>query len=243
MIMLNKNKSIIILISLCMALFSFNVYYFFIHRSVGLPYYWNKLINDTDEDDILKKTTYQSLVQEYFYLNKRTGDRDVIVFLGDSITKRFNIQEIFSNKHILNRGIFYDTTFGVLNRLEDTVNNLSINKIFIMIGYNDLKFRENHEILNNISLIISRVKANKVFVQSLLPVDSNRKKTNKRIRKLNHEIKLIVESKGLKYIDLYSEFVDKKGGINPNYTFDGTHPNFIGYMVWFSMINPFISEI
>jgi len=176
-------------------LFSFNIYYFFIRRSVGPLFYFEKLFQSYGFA-VLELPIYQDLRQEYAVLNNNYKNKEVIVFLGDSITKRFNLKELHDNKSIINRGIFSDTTFGVLERLEDNINNLNIIKLFIMIGYNDLRLRDNQEILNNISDILSKAKAKIIFFQSLLPVDIERKKLNKRIVYINEKIKLLTKKPG-----------------------------------------------
>jgi len=70
---------------------------------------------------------YQDLSEEYFYLNKNYDNKKVIVFLGDSITKRFNSDEYFKGTLVLNRGIPFDTTYGVLvqRKLENSTFQLS----------------------------------------------------------------------------------------------------------------------
>lgn len=164
---------------LVIALLSFDFYYFFIRRGVGSGYYIKKIIYP--DDTILDSKTYQDLSEEYYVLNKNYGKKEVIVFLGDSITKRFNLEEYFPDLSVLNRGIFNDTSLGVINRLEININNLNIEKIFLMIGYNDLEFRMNTNIIENISNILSKTKSRKIYVQSLLPVNANRKEVNIRI--------------------------------------------------------------
>lgn len=222
-------------------LFLFNCYYFFIRREVGPLFYFKKLFQ-SNGFTVLELPIYLDLRQEYAILNNNYRNEEVIVFLGDSITKRFNLRELYGNKSILNRGIFSDTTFGVLERLEDNINNLNIKKLFIMIGYNDLRLRDNQEILNNISNILSKAKADRLFFQSLLPVNAERQKLNKRIVYLNEKIKQVTIKKGCIYIDLHSRFVNEKGGMDKKYSRDGTHPNIEGYKLWYSIIKPILSK-
>ena len=59
------------------------------------------------------------------------------LFLGDSLTEYGNWRELFPGLDIKNRGIAGDTTDGVLHRL-DGITALSPDKIFLMIGINDL---------------------------------------------------------------------------------------------------------
>ena len=74
----------------------------------------------TDNASYIQRSTQFELMPE------RNTD---IVFLGDSITARFEWQEYFSDLTVANRGIDSDVTEGVLNRL-DTVENQHPKKSF-----------------------------------------------------------------------------------------------------------------
>ena len=219
-------------------LFTFNIYYFFIRRDVGPAFYIDKFFH-RPIDKILELTIYQDLSEEYYLLNKNLKKK-VIVFLGNSITKRFNLQEHFPDLLIINRGIFSDTTLGIINRLDRNINNLDIYKIFLMIGYNDLKYRTNDEIIDNISYIVSRIKVQYIYVQSILPVDAKRKDINLRIVNLNNRLKDLCKDRGYYYVDLHTHFLNKEGGIYLTYSRDGVHPNVNGYKLWAKIIRPII---
>jgi hypothetical protein len=174
--MQNKNSIIVTLCLGILILSAFNIYYFFIRRNVGLDFYLSKF-SGKNIDYIVETPAYIDLVEEYRNLNLSYKDRTFIVFVGDSITKRFNTDEFFKCENILNRGIYSDTTFGVLNRLDENINNLQIEKLFVMIGYNDLKDRNDTEILENIKLIVKKSRAKYKFIQSILPIDSYKGRT------------------------------------------------------------------
>jgi lysophospholipase L1-like esterase len=137
---------------------------------------------------------------------------------------------------VLNRGICSDTTVGLLKRLEKNVNNIEINKLFILIGYNDLPYRSNEEILANIEMVVNEVRARNIYVQSLLPVEAKRKDINHRIKDINNRLKKICESKKVEYVDLHSHFIDASGGLSNSYSLDGIHLNGDGYRLWKELI-------
>jgi len=236
----NVNKKYIYLFFLLFLLLS-NIYCFFIGRGVGPNYYFNRIMFGP-RDNIIELSIYQDLCEEYRLLNQRYQGKKVIVFLGDSITKRFNLNEFFPGVLILNRAIFYDTTLGVINRLNTNINYLDIDKLFLMIGYNDLKYRTNAEIIQNISYILSRARARQIYLQSLLPVTSTRKHDNQRIAHLNAELRNLTNRSGHYYIDLYPRFVDEKGGLSANYSRDGVHLNASGYQLWCDTIRPMVVD-
>ena len=173
---LKLNKIVPFIVLLCLILVVFNGYYFFIRRGVGPYFYINKFLYEPT-DNIIHTDMYKDLSEEYLNLNKQIFDPK-IVFVGDSITKLFNIREFSGKIEVINRGIFSDTTHGLLNRLEININNLKIEKLFVMIGYNDLIFRTNLEIVHNIKQILLKSKAAQIYIQSLLPVKSDRKEIN-----------------------------------------------------------------
>lgn len=228
--------------TLAIVLLLFNIYYFFIRAGVGPGYYIDR-IRSKHRDRILESKTYHDNVEEYYFLNKKLGDKKIIVFLGNSITKRFNVHEFFPGYPVVNRGIYFDTTLGLINRLERNVNNLRIEMLFLMIGYNDLKYRTDKEIVENISHILSAITAEQIYMQSILPVYSDWVELNKRINNLNEDIKKVCLRHQIEYIDLHSHFIDDKGGLSARYTRDGIHLNYQGYILWSEIILPLISGV
>lgn len=229
-----KDRKIIWNISIGL-LILFNVYYFTIRKHDQIIQYISKQFYKA-EDPILKIKLYQDLSEEYFYLNKKYENRRVIVFIGDSITKRFNVSEYFESNCILNRGIPFDTTYGLKKRLNRNINNLKIEKIFIMIGVNDLPYRSNNEIITNISNILSQIRSKKIIIQSILPVDSRMIENNARIVKLNDELRNLCLQNKYIYIDLHSRLLDKRNGLSSKYSRDGVHLNRNGNLVWSDMV-------
>jgi len=226
------------LYALLIFLLAGNMYYFFIRVS---PIFYFSKIFCKPQDPILRLALYNELKEEYKILNEKQANKKVVVFVGDSITRRFNLQEYFPDLFILNRGIFDDTTLGVLRRLNQNINNLDINKLFLMIGLNDLAYRTNHEILYNISLMLSRIKAHKVYIQSILPVNACYNENNARIVELNRRLKDMCEQSGNYYVDLHSHFLDEQQGLDRKYSCDGVHPNAYGYYLWSTVLAPIIN--
>lgn len=226
----NNNYTTYIACLLALILIVFNVYYFFIWREVGISFYMKKVLYPI-KDAVLMSPEYKDQVDQYENLNQAVGAVE-IVFLGDSNTKGFNVHEYFPRSSILNRGIDSDTTVSLLKRLDKNVNNLKISKLFLLIGYNDIQYRSNAEIIANMSLILNRINAEKVFLQSLFPVEAKSKDINLRINDLNEDLKRLCTTKGVAYIDLNRHFLDEAGGISAKYSLDGLHLNGSGYRLW-----------
>lgn len=167
----------------------------------------------------------------------------MLLFLGDSLTEYGNWSELFPGRDIKNRGIAGDTTGGVLHRL-DGITALSPDKIFLMIGINDLLMgRTPKRILENYKDILSVLKRElprgEVYVQSLLPVESM-EGVSDGILEVNDGLKALAAEFGYTYIDLFTPFSDPTVGINPDYTDDGLHLTPEGYAAWKREIKEYV---
>jgi lysophospholipase L1-like esterase len=165
-------------------------------------------------------------------------DGIVTVFLGDSITYDFDIS-YFKDSNILNRSIKGDTTLGILNRLDTNINNLNIDTLFLMIGVNDLKFRNDEEIISNIILIVQSIAARRIIIHSIIPLDESRIWFNKRIIIINSRLKQYCNNNVFTFIDLHPDFINSNNGIKKELTRDGTHLNSEGYSIWYSLLSGF----
>lgn len=171
-----------------------------------------------------------------------------IIFLGNSITEGGNWRELFDNNNILNRGIGGDITEGVLNRLDEIVRHQP-SKLFICIGTNDLaRDIQNDSILKNYQSILEIVQKEspntQIYVQSILPVGESVifQHSNDKIIPLNQEIKSLCSKFNVEYIDLYEDFTDENGHLNPSFTNDNLHLLGAGYQFWKSKIIHYVNE-
>lgn len=184
-----------------------------------------------------KKSIFETLPKE----------KSEIVFLGDSITDEGVWSELFGNPGIKNRGIGGDVSQGVLDRL-DQVTSLKPDKIFLMIGINDLKSGVSQsELLKNYDTILARLvdesSGTRVYVQSILPMNSKLiwgGPSNSEIATVNKEISLLADKYGMTFVDLYSSFIDSEGEMKSAYSNDGLHITGEGYLMWKSIIEEFI---
>jgi lysophospholipase L1-like esterase len=122
----------------------------------------------------------------------------------------------------------------------------------LLIGINDLYNNTIEKpsvsyIANNIIDIAKKIKSSssntKVYIQTLLPISKQKSFKyydlyNQNIKKIN---KIIIENQqqGLyTVIDLHSLFVDNKGQLINDLTYDGLHLNERGYVIWSNFIKP-----
>ncbi len=161
-----------------------------------------------------------------------------IVFVGDSITARFEWDEYFTQFTVANRGIDSDVTEGVYNRL-DTIVSQTPEKIFLMIGINDIRqgipaettLSYYEKILDELMTALPDCQ---IYVQSVLPVHTSTGIDNTAVQSLNLSIQTLAESKGLTYLDIYSAVADEEN--NFTYTVDGVHPTGEGYAIWTEIV-------
>lgn len=161
-----------------------------------------------------------------------------IVFVGDSITARFEWDEYFTDYTIANRGIDSDVTEGVYNRL-DTIISQTPERIFLMIGINDIRQGIPEDTtLFYYGKILDELKSAlpdcKIYVQSILPVHTSTGIDNASVQSLNRSIRKLAEEKEFPYLDIYSAVVDEENTFT--YTADGVHPTGAGYSIWTEII-------
>ena len=200
------------------------------------------------------KNNYNKLLNQFNSNPLNNGD---IIFLGNSITAEGKAWSVrLDNSIIRNRGIGGDTTDGILARSGEIIDS-NPTAVFLLIGINDLynntiESPSINYIANNIINIAKGIKTNstktKVFIQTLLPISI--KKSPKHYKLYNQNIKtinkIIIENqqnKSYTVIDLYSLFVDNKGQLKNDLTYDGLHLNEQGYEVWSNFIKPITDSL
>ncbi len=217
---------------------------------VGLVYVVNKadLVENKSTKILNKSTVYPKYEQKVSLFNSLvTREKVDVVFIGDSLTERSLWNEIFPDKIVVNRGIERDTTAGVLKRLDD-IKRLHPDKVFLMIGINDLNFGVKvDKVFERYSSIVSTIQKNspdtQLYLQSILPVDDARNNTNNRsIDLLNKKIKSLATTDKITYIDINSKLKGKRKGLDPKYSNDGLHIMGNAYIIWANTIRQYIEE-
>jgi len=184
------------------------------------------------EKSLLSHPDYVA-IRNQFARDRQAAQGHVTLFIGDSLT--FGLRPDRTEfPNAVNLAIEGDTTLGILARLADDLTDLDLECVYLMIGYNDLKFRSNELILDNLDQIVGRFRTDRIVVQSVLPVDPRRRWLNRRIASLNEMIwDRYRDSNKVKLLNLYPEFKDPKSlGIQQSLTRDGVHLTEDGYRRW-----------
>ena len=173
-----------------------------------------------------------------------------IIFLGNSITAGTNWNELLKLPQAKNRGISGDTTFGILERL-DEVTEGEPEKIFILIGINDIARNYPDEvIISNYKKIISRIlnesPRTEIYIQSILPVNNtftqykNHYNKDEHILAVNSALKKLSDRPKVHFIDIHPHFLDDQKRLDKKFTEEGLHLNAKAYTHWAEIIRKYI---
>ncbi len=172
----------------------------------------------------------------------RPGERRV-VFLGDSITDRWNLAVSFPGKSYVNRGIGSQVTAQMILRFHQDVIALKPSAVVILAGINDiqgfLQQETPEQIETNWEAMADLADAHgiKVVFGAILPVndytpaakDVVKERKPEEIRALNAWLRALCARRGYAFADYYTPLVDAKGLMAAPFTEDGVHPLDNGY--------------
>jgi lysophospholipase L1-like esterase len=168
-----------------------------------------------------------------------------VVFLGDSITEGFPLDEAFPGQNVINRGIGGDRIQGVIERLGVCVEALAPRRVYLMIGVNDLWWSDERrpEVLEVgyarlLDEIARRAPETELIVLSILPMGDRSDECNETIRDMNARIQALAEARDLEYVDLHPLFAGQDGKMLAELTTDGVHLSLDGYEAWLEGILP-----
>lgn len=175
-----------------------------------------------------------------------------VVFLGDSITDAWRLNEYFPTQDYVNRGISGQVTGEMLGRLKADVLDLKPAAVVILAGTNDLArgvplaVIQNHLTLIGDLLTHHRIKA---IYSSVLPISDYHRAVNPnfarslqrppaQIRALNQWLESFCKNRGFTYLNYFSALADGTGMLKAEIAEDGLHPNAMGYR----LMAPLVAE-
>lgn len=180
---------------------------------------------------------------------------DGAVFLGDSRTEGLSlysglktgyfytavgatVESVFSKKN-------YETEDGEKVPLLDAVAEQDCDKIYIMLGINELGWSKVKTFHDQYAKLVDRVRADhpeaKIVLQSIPPVSAKQeaKKTyvnNARIAEYNQVIRTLAEEKECFFLDVAACLTGGDGLLPKDLNFDGIHLNPAGCKVWLNYL-------
>jgi lysophospholipase L1-like esterase len=188
-------------------------------------------------------------LRRYNEANKLVGPpraaKQRVVFMGDSITDSWRLNEYFPDEDFINRGISGQITSEMLGRFKADVLDLNPAAVLILGGTNDLARGVNLIAIEDYYTMMADLADKhkiKMIWASVLPVSDYHKDQNPAwemtkvrppiyIRALNDWLKNLCEQRGYTYLDYYSALADNTGMLKADLADDGLHPNSAGYRV------------
>ena len=171
--------------------------------------------------------------------------RPRVLFLGDSITDGWRLNEYFPERDFLNRGIGGQITGQMLGRMKADVLDSKPAAMLVLAGTNDIARGVPVEAIeNNLAMIADLAAAHQVkpLFASILPIHDYHKdrdpsylRSTQRpmatIRALNDWLAAFCKQRNYIYVDYFSALVDDTGFLKEDLADDGLHPNPAGYRV------------
>lgn len=168
-----------------------------------------------------------------------------VVFLGDSITDGWRLNEYFPNKDFLNRGISGQITGQMLGRFLNDVVSVRPAAVVILAGTNDIgRSVDIVTIESNLTAICDLADHYKikVILSSVLPVhdynlaispayEQSKKRSPQVIRALNDWLLSFSQKRGYTYLNYFQPLMDVRTMLTKEYSDDGLHPNPAGYRI------------
>lgn len=167
-----------------------------------------------------------------------------VVFMGNSITDGWDDHhaEFFTDNNYACRGISGQVTSQMLCRFYQDVINLKPKAVVILAGTNDLAQNQGPideiHVVENIKGMTELAIANGIrpLIATCLPCDTipwNHSIVNiaGKVVSLNEALRDYAAERGVTFVDYYTALTTPNGALNPEYTYDGVHPNRAGYDV------------
>ncbi len=170
------------------------------------------------------------------------------VFAGDSMIEYFDLAAHFTIP-IGNHGIAGDTTSGLLQRIDEFAD---ANKIFLLIGTNDLTMGHSPEAVSaHIKTMVSTLRSqSSVFIISIIPVNEQvaareswfnmPAESNQLIEHTNLLLRQIAREENVTFIDAKPAMIDDHGLLKEEYTVEGLHLSPGGYKALASELLPWL---
>ena len=166
-------------------------------------------------------------------------------FSGDSIVEYFPLHELLkTSKTLINRGIRGYRSDLLLEHLESLLFGQAVDKIFLLIGTNDIgKEIPQQETVKNVESIIQTIARNyplaEICLLSVLPVNESptykkrvHLRSNRKIQSLNHVYQELTSAyMNVTFVNVYDSLLDEAGQLAEAFTTDGLHLTVAGYQV------------
>lgn len=208
---------------------------------------WGKWLGPFREK--LVPSMMQDFGERYLYADANAAlpppgaDEQRVVFIGDSITDKWDLARFFPGKPYINRGIGSQVTAQMLVRFEQDVVALQPKAVVILGGVNDvtgfLQMESADGIVSNVEAMsdIAERHGIKVVLCSILPVNNYtqqaahvvEERKPEVLRAINTKLAALAKRRGYGFANYAPALSDKAGLMRAEFTQDGVHPLESGY--------------
>jgi len=185
-----------------------------------------------------ERTPHWQARNKLFEEAKSSVAKNGYVFLGNSITEGFNLEQYFPEWPVVNRGIVGDHIDGFLQRLDNSAIDLKPSRLYLLVGINDIGDRRNDDYLKKMYTILIDtltilLPKTEFYLHSILPTSARWKNCPPdQIKRMNLFLKTLARKKHITFVDLHPHYIDESGYLKQNLTRDGLHLNSDGYKIW-----------
>ena len=191
---------------------------------------------------------YNRMLAYQTRMDGNVPDRSV-VFIGDSLTQGLCTDAVACPS--VSYGIAGDTTVGVLARLPKYQCVRRASAVILAIGVNDMKFRDNQQIIQNYARILNALpQGMPVICSAVLPVDERIYAPrlgvkNARIAEFNRLLKtLCLQHSQCVFVDPGNRLADQTGNLSAAFQAGGgIHLNAAGNRIWIDDLRKAIGTI
>lgn len=157
-----------------------------------------------------------------------------VVFMGDSLTQNWELNQYFPGKNYINKGIGGQATSAMLSRFDADVIDLHPDAVVIWGGTNSFEWYSDAEIETHLQTMYEKAKAANIDViactisprraDGIDPHDYT-----PRILVVNAWIKSYASTHGIAVADYYPPLADSQGWLRVEMANDHVHLNALGY--------------
>jgi lysophospholipase L1-like esterase len=202
-----------------------------------------------DDVELRARNPDRDNLSRYEEANQKTippqPDNPRVVFLGDSITDGWRLNEYFPDRDFINRGISGQVTGEMLGRMHSDVIKLKPAVLVLLAGTNDIaRGVKLTTIQDNLTMIATLAEANgiKLILASILPIHDYNKdqdpafersplRSPVAILRMNTWIREFCTREGHTFLDYFTAMKDSQGYLKKELADDGLHPNSAGYRI------------
>jgi beta-glucosidase len=180
-----------------------------------------------------------------------------VYFLGDSITEFWPYdgkaiwQAEFGKLHVLNCGVAGDLTQNILFRItHGEFDHITPRVVVVLAGINNLGGSAElapADLADGLRQIVLTLRAkspsSKILLLSIFPAGEPNDPIRARILETNRLLARLDDHAAIRFLDIYSTFLDPKGEFPVSLSPDGVHLSARGFQVWADSMRPTLTKL